>query len=79
MSKSCLKSQKNAFEIISRRGFLLKMSRTITTFSIFPFLMNTNSSKAYAATDSDVLRDRIEGMLLGSLIGDAAGGSCGIL
>jgi ADP-ribosylglycohydrolase len=74
MLKTCLNSQQSTFEIISRRGFLRKMSRGITAFSIFPFLMNIDSSKAYAAIESDVLRDRIEAMLLGSLIGDAAGG-----
>jgi ADP-ribosylglycohydrolase len=74
MSKSCLKSQKSAFETLSRRDFLGKVSSSLTTLGIFPFLMNIDSPKAYAAADSDVLRDRIEGMLLGSLIGDAAGG-----
>ena len=74
MIKSCLKSQQSTAETISRRGFLRKVSSSIATLSIFPFLMNTACSKAPVAVDPDVLRNRIEGMLLGSLIGDAAGG-----
>lgn len=74
MLKSCLKSQQGVFETLSRRDFLRKVSNSITTLSIFPFLMNASCSKASVTADPGVLRDRIEGMLLGSLIGDAAGG-----
>ncbi len=74
MLKSCFKSQQSNPATISRRDFLQKVSSSIATLGVFPFLLSNYSSKAYAAIDSGVLRDRIEGMLLGSLIGDAAGG-----
>ena len=74
MLNSFFQSRPNSSESLSRREFMTAVSGSITALGIFPILLSMDLTEGYAAADPGTLRDRIEAMLLGSLIGDAAGG-----